>query len=98
MRGEVGLDEFVAGLRHVTAGQEDGGVTGIAGVGVAMAADAVAQQGVHREAFAGTFDRRGGDVGEAHRAVPFECGDPRVGRRGHHGSEHAVGDAAGSLE
>jgi hypothetical protein len=96
--GEVGLHEALAGLRDTAAGQEDGGVARVAGVGVLVDGDAVREQRVHREPFAGAFDRGGGDVGEAHGAVALERGDPGVGGRGHDGAEDALGDAAGLLE
>ena len=89
---KVGLDEFVPRLRHPVVGQIDRGVGRPAPIFVLMRRDRGGEQRIHRETLAGVADRIGRDIGEAHRAVALQCGDPGVGCGGDDGAQHAVGD------
>ncbi len=68
-----------------------------AAIFVLVRGDRGGQQRVDREPLGGETDGRGGDIGEAHRAMPAQRGDPGVGRGGDHGAQHAVGDFAAML-
>ncbi len=91
---QIRLHELVAQLRRLAAGQEDRRVLRPARIIGLMGADGLGEQRVHREAFGGEADRRGGDVAEAHCPVAFECGDPGIRRSGNDGAQHAFRDAA----
>ena len=52
------------------------------------------EQRIDRKTFGGEADRVGGDIGEAHRAVTSERGDPGIGCGGNHGAQHAIRDRA----
>ena len=78
-------------------GRIDRGVGRPAPIFVLMRRDRGGEQRIHREALAGVADRIGRDIGEAHRAVALQCGDPGVGCGGDDGAQHAVGDLSAVL-
>ena len=67
---QIGLHEFLARTRHAAIGQEDGGVGGPAAVFVLVRGDRCRQQRVDGESLGREARGWGGNVGEAHRAVP----------------------------
>ena len=94
---QIGLHELLPRLRHAPVGQKDRGVGLPAPVFVLVRGDRDGEQRIHREALAGIADRIRRDIGEAHRAVAPQRGDPGIGRGGDDGAQHAVGDLAAVL-
>ena len=83
-RREVGLHEFLARLRRPAVRQVDFDRRRKAADRVRVVADEIGHVRIDRKTLAGDADRRRRDLGEGHRAVFFERGNPRVGRRRHH--------------
>ena len=94
---QVGLHEFLTGPRRTAARQEHRGVGGPAAVFLLLRRDRGGEQRIDREPLLREADGGGGDVGEPHRAVAAQSGDPGIRRGGDDGARDTGGDFAAML-
>jgi len=96
-RREVGLPEDFPNVGHPTVWQKDRCSRRPGAMISLVPLQALGHQRIHRKAVARQPDRRRRNLAKAHRAVPPERRNPRVGRGGNHRSQHTLWNLAGVL-
>ena len=90
--GEVGLHEAFADDGRLSPGEKDVATRLPATVLAGMGGEVPGHQRVNRKPFVRVAKRGRCDIGERHRAVPPERGDPGIGRGGDDGPQDAIRD------